>query len=113
MRPEVQEGLLIVGLGALAGFVPALLTGNSFAAAGFGLAFAGLFVLPVTPWVLRLKRSLFERLVLALFTGVAAMPICYFVIGVLGGPLTWWVFMGVPLVVFLLGCWRLRKAQAS
>lgn len=112
MQPKVQEGLTIVGLAAIAGFVPALVTGSSFAAAHFALAFAGLFVLPITPWVLMFERSTFEKLVLALILGVAAIPIAYFIIGVLRGPLNLWVFGGIALLVFAVGLWRLRKSQA-
>ena len=113
MQSDVREGAVILALSALAAVVPAGLLGDPFAAIRFALTFTGLFVLPLTPWVLMLERSAFERFTLALVLGIAGIPIIFFIIGVLKGPLTMAVFLGVPLSAFITGVLWLRKKRAT
>lgn len=103
MERNVQEGIGILVIGAIVSFVPALLMGDALAAVQFAAAFTVLFVLPLTPWVLMLERPLFERFALATVLGIGGIPIVYFIIGVLHGPMTFLVFLGIPLLVFIVG----------
>ena len=107
--PQMYRAALLLCTSIITAFVPALLTGSIIAAAQFTLAFAGLFVLPLIPWVLMLDKSMFEQWALATVLGIAGIPIVFFIIGVLNGPLTLPVFVGVPLVVFVIGGWMLKK----
>ena len=111
MNKYVADGLVIVGGAAVAAFVPALLTGDPVVAAQLALTFAGLIVLPVTPWVLMVELSKLEQLALAITTGLSGLAILWFIIGVLKGPLTLPVFIGVPAVVFAVGYWQLLKRK--
>ena len=74
---------------------------------------AGLFVLPLAPWVLQLNVSFLEQFVIACVLGISVASIAYFVIGVVHGPLTLPVFLGIPAIVFALGCWRLAKRETK
>ncbi|HSU73057.1 MAG TPA: hypothetical protein VLJ21_04385 [Candidatus Binatia bacterium] len=105
----MREGLGILAVGAVVSFIPALLLGDPLAAVQFACAFTLLFVFPLTPWVLLLERPWFERFVLATVLGVAGLPITFFIIGVLKGPLTLLVFLAVPFVVFSVGAVLLRR----
>lgn len=109
MRREVQEGLGILAIAAVVNAIPAMLMGDSFAAVQFAFAFTFLFVLPLIPWVLLLERPLFERFALAVVLGISGIPIIFFMIGVVHGPLNLAVFLGIPLLVFVVGCFMLRR----
>ncbi|MBI4151164.1 hypothetical protein HY492_03490 [Candidatus Woesearchaeota archaeon] len=102
----------IIALSALAAFVPAMLTGDPLAAIKFSLAFTGLFVLPLAPWVALLDKQPLEQTVIAIMLGIPAAAITFFIIGVLKGPLTLPIFVGIPALIFAVGCWRLSKRQA-
>ncbi len=102
----------IVALSALASFVPAMLTGDPFAALQFSLAFTGIFVLPLAPWVALLDKHPLEQTILAIMLGIPAAAITFFIIGVLKGPLTLPVFIGVPAIIFALGCWKLSQRKS-
>ena len=109
---RIEEGWPLVALAFVVSFIPALLTGDLYAALMFALVFTALFILPLTPWVLQLQRPLLERFALAVVLSLAGIPFIYFVIGVLRGPLTWPVFVGVSAVVFAIGWWRLTKTKS-
>ena len=102
-----KEALTIVVAGFVASFVPALLTGSLTAALTFAFGFTLLFVAPLVPWMLQLQIETFERIVLAMILGIAAVPIAYFMIGVVHGPLTLLVMLAVPALIFGVGMWRL------
>ncbi|MEK6849725.1 MAG: hypothetical protein AABY01_04120 [Nanoarchaeota archaeon] len=107
-----KEALTIIAAGFIASFVPALLTGSLTAAFTFAFGFTLLFVVPLVPWMLQLQIETFERIVLAMILGVAAVPIGYFIIGVVHGPLTLLVMLAVPAIIFGVGIWRLLKKKA-
>ncbi len=108
---KYNEEFAIAGIVAFASFVPALLTGDPLAAAKFSLAFTGICVLPLIPWVSLLEKSLLEKTVLAIMLGIPASAIIFFIIGVLKGPLTLPVFIGIPLIIFATGLWKLTHRK--
>ena len=110
---RIEEGLPIIVTAIIVSFVPALLIGDIYLALTFAVVFTGLFILPLTPWVLQLQRPFLERFALAVVLSLAGIPFVYFVIGVLHGPLTWPVFIGVSAIVFAVGVWRLSKAKPN
>jgi len=108
MRRDVQEGLVVLALAAIASFVPAMLMGDVLAALQFAFAFTLVLVLPLTPWVLLLERGLFEKLVFAIVLGIAGIPILFFFVGVFHGPMGWLTFLGIPALVFAAGAFVLQ-----
>jgi hypothetical protein len=113
MQRDVEQGLWVLGITFIVSTIPALLTGVPFSALQFGIAFTGLFVLPLVPWVLMLEWGAFERFALALVVGLAGMPIAYFIIGVVHGPLNLITFLLIPLIVFVTGFVLLKRKRGK
>lgn len=108
-----QEAIAILVVSFVASLIPALLMGDILAAMQFALTFTGLVVLPMLPWVLMLDISTLAKFGLSVVAGLAGIPIIFFFIGVVGGPLTLPVFIGVPLVVLIVGLYLLKKSKKS
>ena len=88
----------LLGFGVLFGIVISILL-KSFSAMYYLL----LFYLPITPWLIRIKTDLFEKIALNLILGLCVSTLIYYLLGVLEFTLSNMLYLTIPGIIFIIG----------